>query len=108
MTEQQLIDEGYVEGKKSFEYISKVIHEEFNWENVHKAMKALDWTWYFGEDEFKKARFGIPDIPTIKNSAFAMLKKAYDENTSLASGGFSAGWDEDMMYLQFSIEMASC
>lgn len=107
MSEQELIDEGYVDGKKSFAHISKLIHEEFNWENVHKAMKALDWCWKMGVDEFGKDRMGIPSLDTIKNSAYSLLKQAYDTGNHISTGGFSAGWEDGQLYLIFTLEEAS-
>jgi hypothetical protein len=103
--EQQLIDEGYTPGKKSFESIAKEINETFDWETVHKTMMALNWCWSMGMDESGKDRMGIPDVTTIKNSAWHLLKKVYDAGKgSTSTCGFSAGWDGDYLYLVFTIE----
>lgn len=104
---QQMIDEGYVEGKKSFEYLSKEIHEQFNWESLHKAMTAVNWCWSLGTDSFGKDNMGVPSLETIKNHAYALLKLAYDEEKSISTGGFSAGWDSGELYLVFTFEEAS-
>lgn len=102
--EKKLIDDGYVEGKKSFEYFTKEIGENFNWEKVHKAMKALDWVWYFGKDKLGKDQMGIPDIPTLKNSAYLLLKESYEDGLTHGLGGFSAGWEDGEMFLAFTLE----
>lgn len=104
MTEQQLIDEGYKDGKKSFEFLTKQIHENFRWDNVHKAMMAVNWCWSLGRDSFGKDNYGVPNIETIKNHAFALLKTAYDDEKQISSGGFSAGWDSGELYLTFTLE----
>ena len=105
---QQMIDEGYAEGKKSFEYLSKEIHEQFNWERLHKAMMAVNWCWSLGTDKFGKDNMGVPSIETIKNHAYALLKEAYDlEKGGISTGGFSAGWDSGELYLVFTFEEAS-
>lgn len=104
MEEQELIDQGYIDGKKSFEYLTKDINENFNWQNVHKAMIATDWNWALGTDEFGKYNMGIPNVSTIKNHAYILLKKAYDEENNRASGGFTAGYEDGNLYLEFTIE----
>jgi len=103
-TEQQLIDEGYVEGKKSFEYLSKEIHDNFKWENVHKAMVAINWCWLLGKDKFGKGNYGVPSIETIKNHAYSLLKEAYESGNQISTGGFSAGWDGGELFLSFTLE----
>ena len=107
MTEQKLIDEGYVEGKKSFEFLSKEIHDNFNWENVYKAMRALEWEWSFGKDKEGNDMMGIPSMQTIKNTAFELLKEAYDKENQFGTGGFTAGWDSGELYLVFTLEETS-
>ena len=105
---QQMIDEGYAEGKKSFEYLSKEIHEQFNWERLHKAMTAVNWCWSLGTDKLGKDNIGVPSIETIKNHAYALLKEVYDLGKgSISTGGFSAGWDSSELYLVFTFEEAS-
>lgn len=104
MTEQQLIDEGYAEGKKSFEYYVKEFGENFKWENVHKVMTALNWCWYFGKDAFGQDNYGVPKLETIKNHAYARLKEAYETGNQSSTGGFTAGWEGGEMFLVFTVE----
>ena len=104
MTEQQLIDEVYKDGKKSFEFYIKEMEEHFNFEKVHKAMTAINWCWSFGKDDLGQERKGVPDLCTIKNRAYSLLKEAYDENKQISTAGFTAGWDSDELYLVFNLE----
>lgn len=102
MKEQQLIDEGYTEGKKSFEYQFDKILEQFDFYQVHKTMIALGWNWSFGNN-----KRGIPDINTLRNEAKSMLLRVYEEETSqLSSGGFSCGYEEGELWLTFNVEEA--
>jgi hypothetical protein len=109
--DQKLIDGGFIEGKKSFEHLAKIINEEFKWKNVHKAMKALNWCWYMGsnvaEDNKTNDNMGIPSISTLKNAAFKLLKQAYDEEKAVGSGGFWAYWEDGGLCLTFTLEEAS-
>ena len=98
-TEQDMIDQGYAEGQKSFECLSKKIMEAFDFPKVHKVMKCLDWYWTMGEE-----RMGIPSIPTIQRSAMELLKKAYDNRKgSISTGGFSAGMEDGELWLSFEV-----
>lgn len=47
------------------------IVENFNWEKVHKTMKALDWTWYDSGGE-------TPTIGALFRCATGLLHDAYD------------------------------
>lgn len=101
-TEQELIDEGYVDGKKSFEFLCRNIGEQFDFERVCKTMKALDWVWSFGNE-----RYGIPNVDTLKQTAIKLLREVYDnERGTVSTGGFTAGWDDGDLYLTFTIAEA--
>ena len=104
MNEQELIDAGLKEGKISFELLAKEIHDSFNWENVHKAMMALNWCWSLGKDEDGTRFMGVPDIDTIKRKAYQKLKEVYETGNQISSGGFSAGWDGEELFLVFTLE----
>jgi hypothetical protein len=108
MSEQELIDAGLQEGKKSFKLLAQEINESFNWENVHKAMMAVGWCWSLGTDKFGKDNMGVPSLETIKNHAYAMLKEAYDLGKGqISTGGFTAGWDSEELFLVFTLEETS-
>lgn len=104
MTQQQLINEGLQDGKKSFEFLAKEIGKNFGWDRVHKAMIALNWCWSLGRDSFGNDNMGIPNIETIKNHAYRLLKQAYEEDKTISTGGFTAGWDSGELYLTFTLE----
>lgn len=105
---QQNIDEGFVEGKKSFEYIWQELGKSFDWARVHKMMLAVEWYWSFGNDQNGVDQMGIPCIKTIQSCVYSLLKRAYDEDlASCSSGGFMVGWDGDEMYITFIAEQDS-
>lgn len=107
MSEQELIDAGLKEGKKSFKLLAQEIHDSFNWENVHKAMMATNWCWSLGKDEDGAHLMGVPDIDTIKRKAYQKLKEAYETGNQISSGGLSAGWDGEELFLVFTFEETS-
>ncbi len=108
MTDQQLIDEGYKVGKKSFEYLTEQIYGSFDFKNVHKAMKATNWNWSLGVDEYGNPQMGIPSLDNIRNLAHSLLKEVYEAGKGqISTGGFRAGWDDGELYLQFTFEEAS-
>lgn len=107
ITEQDLIDAGYIEGKISFEQAKNNIHDFFDFEKVHKAMIATEWNWHLGIDSMGQENLGIPNLNTIKNHAYALLKNAYDKGGIHSTGGFTAGWDDGSMYLEFTLELAT-
>lgn len=107
MEQQELIDRGYVDGKKSFKFLAEEIHENFDFKKVYDVMKAIDWHWYFGKDKYDKDLMGIPSIDTIKNTAYDLLKQSYDEEKQISTGGFSAWWDNGELGLSFTLEEAS-
>lgn len=105
MEQQDLINEGYADGKRSLDFVVKEIFEGFNFEKVYQTMKALDWVWYFGVEADGREKYGIPNIQTLKNSAYRMLKEVYERGKgSNSTRGFRAGWDGGELYLTFSIE----
>lgn len=65
------------------------IVEHFNWDRVHKAMVALDWTWHDSGGE-------APSLGALFKCAIDLLHRAYDgaeENQNdytVATGGFYA------------------
>jgi hypothetical protein len=100
MTEQQLINEGYVDGKKSFDYLFEKIHKYFDWQKVYTVMKALDWCWYMKEDTY-----AIPNINAIQKSARELLFRVYEKGSgSISTGGFTAGYEDGELWLVFQIE----
>ncbi len=100
METQQLINEGYVDGKKSFEYLFEKIEQSFDWNKVYNVMKVLDWHWQI-HDEL----YGIPRTDTIKKTARRLLFHIYEQGKgSTSTGGFSAGMEDGELWLTFQIE----
>lgn len=104
MTDQELINAEFKEGKKSFEYLAGRCSSEFNFDRVHRVMTALNWCWFFGKDESGMDIMGVPSISTMRNHAYRILKEAYDDGHQHATGGFFAGMDDGELYLTFQIE----
>lgn len=98
-TQQDLIDEDYAEGKKSFQYLWNQILENFEWDRVYQVMKLLDWGWAV------KDRKGlcIPNIEALQESAYSLCKDAYDEENNHASGGFYAAFQDNILSLSFIV-----
>lgn len=78
------------------------IMDKFNFERVHVAMTALDWTWVEGGNHV------IPSITKLKQTAKRLLEAAATEKITTGTGGFQAkycppvkddtlGIDEDAM-----------
>lgn len=104
MTEQQLIDQGYKDGKKSFEFYTREFFDNFDFEKVHKVMMATNWVWSFHTHEDGTEDKGVPDLNTIHNHAYKLLKEAYDNGNHVSTGGFTAGWENGELYLSFTLE----
>ena len=70
----------------------KQIMEEFNFQRVHDAMVALDWTW---------TGVGVPSVCQLQDHARYLLnnvKKGHCNNT----GGFKTSCDEEgILSLEF-------
>lgn len=73
----------------------EAVMESFDFENVHRAMKAVGWTWYLKD---------VPSLYQIITSAKDKLERVSKEDGErhIESGGFRAGKDEDgELYLEF-------
>ena len=100
MDNQTLINEGYVDGKKSFDFLIEKIFKSFDFKKVYKVMKALDWHWHIHDENY-----GIPRIDTLKKEARRLLFEVYEQGKgSISTGGFSAGYEDGELWLSFSIE----
>ena len=60
------------------------IMDKFNFERVHVAMTALDWTWVEGGNHV------IPSITKLKQTAKRLLQAAATEKITTGTGGFQA------------------
>ena len=98
MTEQQAIDLGYAEGIKSFEYLHTQIMGGFDFEKVQKTMEFLKWKW----GTLSEAH--VPSVNELKEEATRLLDKAYSSKGSVSTGGFTATWEDNEMFLEFTIE----
>lgn len=81
------------------EYNKKIedILDEFNFEKVHKAMEALDWTWYDS---------GVPRIAELRKTARRLLRDVaeVDGDITMGTGGFQAQKRYDNIGLFFYID----
>ena len=83
---------------KTFDEMWEEIECNFDWDRVARAMKSLDWVWYFEEDS------RVPNVGEIINSARKSCKRAYDEKRTIATGGFFVYFENDWMKLSFELD----
>lgn len=86
MTKQENIDE---------------IMDHFDFGKVHKIMEAVDWTWANSE-------FGVPMEWELRKRARSLLSDAWDQQTMMSTGGFTARFlnedESDGLQLEFTVE----
>lgn len=105
MKDQELIDQGYVDGQKSFRYLAQGVLDNFDFEKVYRVMKLLDWEWSFNDHEdYQKASRGIPSVQTLKKRVLELLQTAYDSKHNINTGGFYVEYDNGHLCLSFCIE----
>lgn len=102
ITEQDLINEGYAQGKKSFEFLWAKVDKNFNWKKVYEAMKANDWHWCIDKE---KDLYGIPSVNTIRQVAKELLHDAWEREVgTISCGGLEGGYDEGHLWLSFFLD----
>lgn len=83
--------------------------DEFNFEKVHEAMEALNWTWHHTD--------GVPTIGELRKGArqrcmdainnWEKYYKEFDsveyQYTASSSGGFKASFDGNELELEFIV-----
>lgn len=78
-------DETY-DGKVTWMMINDIM-DTFQFEKVHRAMVALDWSWASVD--------GVPELHEVKKCARVLLTEcAFSDTGYLATGGFRAERDE--------------
>lgn len=72
----------------------------FDFKNVHKTMKALDWKW--GN---KRGTMTIPSLTEIKKLAFELLTNVSNSNeyAAIGTGGFLASREGRYLFLDFIV-----
>ena len=80
------------------------IMENFDFENVHKVMVALEWEWTFG-----RGGSGIPSVKSLKKRAGELLSNVEDlicegGTITSSSGGFEAKYHDGCLSLSFIVE----
>lgn len=80
---------------RTFDEHWQEIEQWFDWKKVRKAMKALNWTWFYVGGE--------PKIKDLKHSAKNLLYNSYTKDGYTMTGGFEAYYDkiEDELRLSF-------
>ena len=77
------------------ELINEIL-DEFDFEKVHRTMKALDWTWY-GSD-------GVPSIGDLRRAARELLQELLKHNHyCVGTGGLFAYRMADTVGLRFEV-----
>lgn len=78
-----------------------VILDRFDFDRVHRAMVALNWTW----SETEEGRDRVPTKPDLRRTARQQLRLMDGRYDYCSSGGFVARRDEDgSLSLEFVIE----
>jgi hypothetical protein len=62
------------------------IIDKFNFERVHVAMTAVDWKWV----KKSLASTEVPSVARLKQTARHILEIAFNEKTTVATGGLQA------------------
>ena len=79
----------------STELIDEIL-DEFNFEKVHRTMKALDWTWYGSDD--------VPSIGDLRRQARELLQELLKHNRyCVGTGGLFAYRLADTVGLRFEV-----
>ena len=89
---------------KSMEEKINEIMENFDFENVHKVMVALEWEW-----SFSRGGSGIPSVKSLKERAGELLSDVEDlicegDTITSSSGGFEAKYHDGCLSLSFIVE----
>lgn len=79
---------------KKKEAIDSIL-DNFDFERVHKAMTALNWTWITTK--------GVPEIPDLRQKARELLKDVSKRKsgTTVGTGGFEASKEDGVLQLEF-------
>ena len=81
--------------KNHFAQLSNEILEHFDFEKVQKAMHALDWKWV--------TSVSTPTLEELKETAIYLMKKAYKENITISTGGFTSSYKKGNLELYFYV-----
>jgi hypothetical protein len=83
---------------KIYEEQIEEIMDEFDFEQVHKVMKFLDWRWL----EDVNSEGGVPSISDLRKSSRKLLKEASGmKNVKISTGGFLAENNGNYLTLRF-------
>lgn len=88
--------------KVKFEQLRNKAIEEFNFENVYKYMKLVDWTWsIINQDGY------IPSVKMMKRKVFDLFNDLFENNnTNVSTGGFTVMLDSDGAGISFNAEVS--
>lgn len=83
--------------KRQQEVIDEVM-DWFDFDKVHKAMKALEWKW-------AGCLNGVPEVPELRKKARELLKYCLEapKDTYTGTGGFVAEKRGDLLFLRFEV-----
>ena len=93
MTNQELIDQGLIEGKKSFDHYWAQIRDNFDFERVAKVMAFLDWGWAINSG---RKGLAIPDKYYLMEEVYERWQKVYDSEETQCSGGFTISFIQEV------------
>ena len=85
---------------EKFEELRNKAMKDFNFENVYKYMKLVDWTWTSLDHDVY-----IPSIQMMKRLVFKLFQTIQEsESSNVSTGGFTVSLDEDGAGIDFSVE----
>jgi hypothetical protein len=81
---------------KQYEQIIEILIN-FDFEKVHQAMAATGWTWASCGRE-------TPSAQELRERVVDLLKECIDRKTYISTGGFMAGYENDVLSLDFTVD----
>tara|TARA_R110000824_G_scaffold31652_1_gene102712 strand:+ start:65 stop:352 length:288 start_codon:yes stop_codon:yes gene_type:complete len=85
---------------EKFEELRNKAMKDFNFENVYKYMKLVDWTWALLDHDGY-----IPSVQMMKRQVFKLFQAIQEsESRCISTGGFTVSLDEDGAGIDFSVE----
>lgn len=80
--------------KKELDYIM----DHFNFSRVQKVMDFVGWKWAMFDEPSR-----VPNECELRECARDLLNRADESGGWISTGGFTAGYDDGRVYLNFTL-----